>query len=236
MIFYLTIFLFTAFAFGGLYLFMKYPKLRRFLPTIHHTAEFISFSISYWGFKKHYSDPVEVAVKFTSLLRTLKLDSRNLADAKKQVAKFIEESYLQIYASRGKARDDKAEKVALASYTLLLSNEDIRDTVISLIKKNYKDLEVRKITLIAIDTFGELFTLENKLESEYFQHLIYAINKVLLLLRDSGTNKKNVKKIGAILFRLYKLTRAYKYLKGARGLTKSEFYAKFQEIIGKLPS
>jgi hypothetical protein len=114
----------------------------------------------------------------------------------------------------------------------LLSHKEIFDTVKAL--DNHEDLEVKKATLVAIDVLGVFFDLKDKLAKEYFQHLIYGINKCLLLLRDGGTGKRSLKKVASTLWRVYKLTKAYKYLQGRKNLTEEEFYAKVSSTFDAL--
>ncbi len=128
--------------------------------------------------------------------------------------------------------EEQIKRFSKAIQMLVWSNEDIAVNFRHVVANRFQDIEVKKVTLVFIDVLGQLFDLENDLDVEFFQHVIYALNLVLLQLRDSGTSTKAIKEIGRVLFRLYKLTKAYGYLKSTREMTPEEFYEKVKRTIG----
>lgn len=230
MVFYVIIIAITAVVFGGIFLLRWYSDLRKYLPGLRGVLQAGVLTVDYWGFKRSYSDGAKVLLRYTNLSETLSVVGTDLRQARKKVASFVRDAYETFYP--GRERDVAVERLAAASYMMLLSHEELLAVVASL--HNHKDLEVRKATYIAIDVLGEMFDLKDDLSQEYFQHLIYGINKSLVLLKKSGYDKKTLKKVTSTLWRVYKLTKAYNYLQGRKNLTKEEFYAKVSGVFGTL--
>jgi hypothetical protein len=77
--------------------------------------------------------------------------------------------------------------------------------------------------------------LEKEIDEEMFQHIIYALNKVLLILRDGdGINEYTIKKGGKVLFRLSTLVRAYVHKKSKENIPAEEFAKRLLELVNRL--
>lgn len=93
------------------------------------------------------------------------------------------------------------------------------------------------MTLLCIDTIGAVHPLETELDEEMFQHTIYALNKVLLILRDGkGINKSTIVEGGKVLYRLSTLVRAYVHKKNKENIPAEEFATKFVMFADQLHS
>jgi len=142
--------------------------------------------------------------------------------------------YYRILNPEDKDNAKKAKATANAVYLVLLNNKELLYNIRAIGQKHYGDIEVKKLTLLSIDTIGAFFNLKNKLDSEFFQHIIYGINKCLLIIRDRGVNKNDIDDLGAVMFRMYKLASAYGMLKGSQKMSKEAFYAKVTVLISRL--
>lgn len=222
----------TVFTLGVVLLLVRYPAARKFVPVVGSFFELVMITVDHWRLGYKYSDLAVYGSQWAGLVHTLSLEGTDLRGARKKVSVFVADLYNDYRPDTGGLTEEQARQVSAASYMALLSHEEILDTVKSL--SDHKDLEVRKATLVAIDILGELFDLGDDLSQEYFQHLIYGINKCLVLLKKGGYDKRTLKKVTSTLWRVYKLTKAYKYLQGRKGLTKEEFYAKVSNVFGTL--
>ena len=148
------------------------------------------------------------------------------------IGKIAAQAYLVYDDDVGPAR---AEAIAKAAYVVLLENQDIATNIRYLLDQKYSSLEVQKLTLLLIDAIGQFFNMKDKLEDQFFKDIIYALNQCLMSIKKGGVGKKSVERIGEILFRLHKISRAYGKLKDARKpITKREFYEKVYRIIALL--
>ena len=224
---YVAVAVLTALVFGGIYLLTKYPSARNHLPTIKKIITLLRITFEHWGLKKAYSETALLGLQFVELLEDVHLEGENPRESRRRVSNFVASLFAALYPE-GLERE-KARATAAASYMALLHHQDILQTVREL--KDHPNLDVRRATLVAIDTLGELFNLKDELSREYYQHLIYGINKCLILFRDGGKDLKNLKKIYAVLWRTYKLTKAFNSLRRDKGLTKEEFYGKMAVIL-----
>lgn len=201
---------------------IKYPKLRELVPHAGRLASMLIFSLEYWGFNRKYANEVSLALKGLRLSAVLSTGDPETRESREAVKQFVRASYAVAYP--GKKLTEEEVRAASAGYMLVMAYPELLVTLESF--RNLPDLEVRKATYILIDVLGELFDLQEKLSRVYFQHLIYGLNKCLLLLREKGTTKRNLKNVCATLFRVYQLTRAYKSLHGKKTMSEAEFYAK----------
>lgn len=68
-----------------------------------------------------------------------------------------------------------------------------------------------------------------------FQHTIYALNSVLLTLREGrGINKQTIVKSGKTLLRLSALVRAYVHKKNKENIPAEEFTKRMLNLVNKL--
>jgi len=225
---YVAVSIVSALVFAGVYLVVKYPAIQSYLPQAQRFMAAVRITADYWGFRKAYSDAVELGIRYLALLETLKVvEGEDLRDARLRVGNFITLLYITAYP--GELGVEKARRAATASYMALLEHEEILETIRGL--QNHEDLDVRKATLIAIDVLGELFDREDELSREYFQHIVYGLNQCLVKFKKSGQEPDNMRDIYGILWRMYQLTKAYNASLGSQGLTKEEFYGKISAIL-----
>lgn len=220
---------FVAAFYGLVYVLRNYPVLKENL-SLGAVVEFIQMTVDYWGFNK-YSGDGGVAAKAVFLAYILSEDATDLRKARRQVRGLLQELHKSLHP--GKPIDDLDMDSAMVVYMLLISHKEILDVIRS-IQFGPKDLEVQKATYLAIDVFGEIINLQTDLGQQYFQHLIYGLNKTLLLIKGKGTDRKTLKKVVSLLFRVYKITKAYRHQLGLKNLTEVEFYEKVIDVFGRM--
>ncbi len=65
-----------------------------------------------------------------------------------------------------------------------------------------------------------------------FQHLIYALNRIILTVKSGkGINKVTIKKGGKTLFRLAKVIQAYVHKKNKENIPAEEFAKRLVKIV-----
>lgn len=88
---------------------------------------------------------------------------------------------------------------------------------------------------MCIDVIGAVHPLKTELDEEMFQHIIYALNSILLTLRDGGGfNKETIIKSGKTLLRLSALVRAYVHKKSKENIPAEEFAKRMLSVISGL--
>lgn len=93
---------------------------------------------------------------------------------------------------------------------------------------------VKDLTLLCIDTIGCLHPLETEIDEEHFQHLIYGLNRILLVLRDgSGLNKNTIIAGGKILFRMVRITQAYVHKKNKQNIPADELAERLVDLVSR---
>lgn len=224
--------LLTAVVFGFILVIRRYPSITKYTKFFVWVADTVRITVDHWGFNKRYSQGALLSSHLFSLARVAALSKDDMARAKRRVSEFVSVSYRLFYPEGSWTDDD--ERISAAAYLALIHHPEIKELVLHL-TRSHEDLEVKKATYLAIDVVGELVDLTDDLGQEYFQHLIYGINKSLVLIKKNGTNKKNLKKVVGVLFRVYKLTKAYHQRRGLKNLTESELYEKVKRIFDYLP-
>ncbi len=221
---------FVVVFYGVVYLFRNYPILKEKLP-LGMVVEFVQMTVAYWGFGRKYSDAGELIAKSVSLSYLLSADTVDLRKARKQVRELLQDLHKTLHP--GRPMDDLDMDSAMVVYILLISHKEIADVIRS-IQAGPKSIEVEKATYLAIDVFGEFINLQTNLGQKYFQHLIFGLNKALLLIRDNGTHRRTLKKVVSTLFRVYKITKAYRHRLGLKNLTEVELYEKVIGMFGRM--
>lgn len=227
--FYIVIGILTLACAAVVWGFIRAPELKKFLPFIRYLIQTVAFSIRYWQLSEYYAKSFDAAAKFSILLETLPLNDLDLNDPelRKKISQFVRDNYQLLYDS-SEDRDVEAEKLAAGAFVLIISNEKLRTSIQALIEGRPEDIEVKKLTVICIDLFALLFNLRDKLSLEYYQHLIYAINRVLVTVRDEGFTEKGIKDAGAIMFRMYKVTLAFRK---QQSYNVKEFYETINKML-----
>ena len=179
----------------------------------------------------HYKQMIETAADEVAVIDDLWKPGLTLDQHRELIVAASISYYRRVFDDPGK---DEAfyRKLAAAMTEIMRHSDDLVYNFVYFSHKNFYGIEVKKLTLILIDVFGQLFDLKDKLDAQYFKHLIYGLNQCLVSLRINGTNDKSVKRMGAVLFRLYKLTKAYHSLKSDQFLSEKEFYEKAARILG----
>lgn len=68
-----------------------------------------------------------------------------------------------------------------------------------------------------------------------FQHIIYALNRVMLILRDGkGLNEYTIEKSGKVLLRLSTLVRVYVHKKNKENIPAEEFAKRLVKLVSAL--
>jgi hypothetical protein len=226
---YVTVAILTVLVFVGVWAFKKWPSLREKGPLFVRLGESVAFTMDYWGVSRAYTKKAYTGVQLSALLYSLSSQDLEPAKEKEVVSTFVAISYAQLSEEED---TEEAQRLAAAGYMLLKSHDELLKTVCAL--WDHPRMDVRKTTLLCIDVLGELFDLKDEFTQEYFQLLIYSINKTLLIFRDEGTGRRSVKKISSTLFRIYKITRAYKHLRSSGGMTEEEFHASISGAFTRL--
>lgn len=212
----------------GLYALRKHSAAKDYLPWFAWVVSIIQVSVDHWGFQQKYKDEADLAARFFVMAGSMAASPLELRDSRKSVGRMLDKAYT-IFRP-GKKLTTSEKKIMMAAYVAAISHDEIMETLAS-VWETHEDLDVRKATLLSIDILGELVNLKDKLGQQYFQHLIYGLNKSLLLLRDKGMDKRNLKVVTSTLFRVYKLTKAYRYRRKLSGKSAGEFYDKIISII-----
>lgn len=85
---------------------------------------------------------------------------------------------------------------------------------------------------MCIDVIGLVHPLETELDDVAFQHVIYALNKVFLILRDgNGFNKQTIVEGGKVLFRLSRIIQAYADKKNRTNISVEEFTKRLLKVV-----
>ena len=211
--------------FGIIMLFVKVPSARRFIPFLNWLTISIVDYMNYNNYQGKYSAIPLFASRSFILARAVALEGADLRTQRKVVGEIVSTAYNTLLPEEewGEAQ----ERATTAAYVGLINHKEIKDLVISLlVDKDYKNLEIRKATYLVIDVFGEIVDLSDDLGQNYFQHLVYGINKSLVLIRDHGTDQDNLKKVVAVLYRVYKISKAYRKLRDLSKMSEEEYYEK----------
>lgn len=197
-----------------LYFFIKFPELRALRPFIMAIIRGTILSIDNSKSKKIYKNLMSAELKFIASLDLSQLEYTSIdsVSLKYKVSDFVKNNFANYYKDGGHDKVE-AERIASVIFAMLVANKELHDTITALLHKHPENVEVKRLTVLAIDVFGSVFDLKDKLNYQYYEHLIYAINKCLLILREDGLSERTLKRSGAVLFRLYKLTMAYNRLK-----------------------
>ena len=206
----------------------KYPSSDVLVTWSTWVLDIVLITVNHWGFNKKYKSATELAIRLLVTTSTISVDKKNIREARKEVSYIIEEAHKLL--SPDKKITDVERKIMVATYVAVISYGDITETMAS-VWESHAGLDVKKATLIAIDILGELVLRDDSLGQEYFQHLIYGINKSLKIIRDHGTDKRALKKVTSTLFRIYKLSKAYRHRRRLGGHTEGEFYDKIIAIF-----
>jgi hypothetical protein len=227
----LILVLFSCFLGLSVVLIRRYPELRSALPSFNRLREVIQITSDYWLVNKKYADVSQVIKNSTYLIEILAVDTADLRKARDSIRQLVHELHKIIHP--GQPSNDFDMDTAIASYMLIISHRELADTI-KTIYKDTQNVDVIQATNLVIDIAGELVNLNDDLGQLYFQQLVYGINKCLLLVRDKGTDKKTLKKVVSILFRVYKLTKAYRHRRGLKNLSEIEFYKKVFDLSTRM--
>jgi hypothetical protein len=176
--------------------------------------------------KSKYSEVLEgidVTRSFLAYSKCLAY-SRTKSDVSSYSSSFIKD----IYPEKSRA---EVESLAKAIAFIFEARNELKENLSYIIDRDFHLLEVKKLTLLFIDVLGNFYNLREDLDRVHFEQITVGLNKILLLLRDGGPGKENLKKVYATTFRIYKLTKAYRSLKSSKRLTEAQFYGKLKKIF-----
>jgi len=226
---FILILVFIIFCF--LYAFHRWKVVRGWCYYLPWLASVVRITVDYWGFNKKYSDASLLASRLVVLSKLSSLEGSSLREIRHEVSLLVRDSHRLFYPTKKWSKED--ERIAVAAYVALINNDEIWNLVRALSRSGV-DLDVKKATYLVIDVFGELVDRSDKLGRKYLQQVVYGINKSLIIIRDHGTNKKSLKKVTSILFRIYKLSRAYRHRRFLGDMSKEDFYDKVTELFNSL--
>lgn len=227
----LCLLIFVGLLFGAIFLSQRYSWAKGGAPFIRWISKIVDITIEHWELDRHYAAISDVISRSATLVEALSIDGADFRAARLQVRDLVRDLHRVLHP--GHEADDLDMDVPVAAYLFLISHKETA-LIIASIQAGHQSLEVKKATNLAIDVLGEIVSRDTKLSRQYFQHLIYGINKSLVLIKKHGTDKKTLKKVTSTLFRVYKLTKAYRHRRGLKNLTEAEFYAKVVDVFGTL--
>lgn len=230
---YIISLLITGFLLGVVYLFRSFPGLWKFARVVIPKLGFVLDKLE---IRRKYRDPLKLIINDAFFKKMVELPEDALKDAEVRAefvrtAADITKAFTNSELTVGKHYCN-LRRLSSSLYTLIVNHKELADCIKALSKSS--NIQVKKTTLLAIDVLGELFDLEDRLDRDFFQHLIYGLNKVLLQLRDGGYTKRSVSQTSVTLWRIYQLTRAYSRHKNNKGLTRKQFEKKVVSTLGKL--
>lgn len=86
--------------------------------------------------------------------------------------------------------------------------------------------------MVCIDIIGSLHPLKTKLDEENFQHIIYALNSIMLTIKEGkGLNQQTIIKGGKTLFRLAKVIEYYARKKNKENIPASKMAERLLSIV-----
>ncbi len=192
-------------------------------------AQLLDFVSTTWKYKKVYKNSEDVIQQYNLLVDVF---SRRSFE---EISKFWFTQFIvdQCFKLNGTAKPpEDVKRLANAVFTMMkYDGRNFMDVIRSV---NTKDLNVKKATLIAIDFIGEMVNVEDRVDSLFFQNIIYGINKILLELKKGDTDKKTAYKIGQTLWRMHQIAKVYKEQKSNQKLTKDQFERKLKKHMTEL--
>lgn len=226
----LVIILISASVIAGALLLSKYSALKKFNRLAMWMVNNVRIGLDVFEAKKEYKDITLVALKYSVLLEAIDSGMHSDEAIKEWVAKFVMDTYIAL-GQEGLPKE-KARQIAFSLSVLLNERKELLALINSF--ANHEDIEVKKITVVAIDSIGELYDLRYTLDRDMFKHVIVAINRCLLFLRDGGYNKKTYTKIGLTLHRLRIIMKSYNTQKNSQNLTIRQLHEKMATVLGTL--
>lgn len=219
---------------AGSVLYVKYGTLRKINYFIQWMGTNIRIYLDVFEARKQYKNITLVAIKYSVLLEAINSGLHSDADIKEWTAKFVRDTY-KVMGHKG-LTEEQSNSVAFSISVLINQRQELLQIISSF--SNHEGIEVKKATVVAIDVLGELYDLRSSLDRAVFKHVIYALNKCLLLLRDGGYNKKTYTKVGLTLNRLRVIMKSYNMQKeDDAGITVQQLHKKIatvMETLGKI--
>lgn len=219
----------AAFAAGtGFYFLQKKGDPDKILPWVSWAATIIQTTVAHWGFQKKYKNGAELVTRVAMLTAVVAAGKTELRDTRKTVEEILEIAHATY--SPDKKLKEHEKNAMMAAYVAAISHKELMETLAS-VSEGTDTLDVVKATTLCIDILGELIHLEDKLGRQYFQHLIYGLNKSLIVVRDKGTDPRSLKEISTTLFRVYKISKAYRMRRRLSGMKAGEVYDKIISLL-----
>lgn len=190
---------------AGVILYRRYPTIADRMPLIRWLFRLLQLTFEHWELNK-YAKFSNLALKYTVVLEAASFYKENPNYATAWLRKFVEDTRITLESAD--YSKEEAERAANAISMLLTHHNIILDVLASF--ENSEDIEVKKLTVIAVDVFGELFDIQDKLDRSMYEHIVVAINLALLKLRDKGYSQRTYTEIAHIFVRLKKVCMSYR--------------------------
>ena len=224
-----VIMLIAAFALGtGFYFLQKKGDPKRILPWVSWGINIVQTTITHWGFQRKYRNEAELVARLAALSAVVAAGETELRDTRKTVEGILDLAYAT-YSPEKKLKGTEKDFM-MAAYIAAISHKELMETLAS-VSESPHNLDVAKATTLWIDILGETIELKDKLGQQYFQHLIYGLNKSLLVIRDKGTDPRALKEVSTTLFRVYKISKAYRMRRRLSGMKAGEVYDKIISLL-----
>jgi hypothetical protein len=224
-----VIIIFAAVGVGTAFYFLRNRKNpKSILPWIKWGYGVFRMTVDHWELQRKYKDETDLVARAFLLSTTVVLGKKDLRDTRKAVGHMLETVYNHYCPDKPLTETEK--ELMMSAYVTAISHKDLMETLAS-VSTGHEGLDVVRATTLCIDILGEAVHLEDALGQQYFQHLIYGINKALIVIRDQGTNPRALKKVASTLFRVYKITKAYRMRRRLSGMKAGEVYDKIIDLL-----
>jgi hypothetical protein len=187
--------------------------------------DIVVITVRFWTNNKKYDRYLESISVF--LDNVALIDHNTILSKEEKMV--LSGALLSVQPDYRSGRSAQEVRLFMAGLTLALNYNSVKELLAGF--SEHGSIKVKKLTLLTIDVLGVMLELKNELDTEFFQHAVFGINKMLRQLRDGGYTEKSLEKSAATLFRVYQLTRAYLNLHGRSNLTRGEFNEKFRDVF-----
>jgi len=215
----------------GIYLLQRFPNITKYLPVIRWFIRLVYDTFVYWKLNSKYRSVANIVLKYSLVIDAINFSKDNPRLSRAWVDKFVKDVKNSVGVFN--LSDEESKKIAGTISVLLSHHSELLDVLSSFSSSD--TIDIKRLTVIFIDTFGELYDLEDKLDKSMFEHLIFALNRVLVALKDKGYSASAYKEVGTILVRLRAICKVYSKQRLIQGrLTVAQFHKELDSVVAAL--
>lgn len=213
-------------------LYRNRKNFRKAYPIFNWSLKILKITADSFKFKRRYRKYIDYAVEFGLVVEAASMAADNPNMSRVWINKFLLDTR-KVLELEGYS-DEAASRVSRGLSIVLAENKNILLTLSSLLETDR--IEVKKITLMVIDLFGECFDVnKNEVDREVYKVLVVAVNLVLLSLKENGPSEKFYTELAKVLNRLNLVIRKAKgvdlRLMYNRRAVENNLKAVLQELI-----